>query len=68
MALLIFCLEDLSTDVRGVLKVNYYYCLSVSFSLYVYWYLLYVFRCSYIGCIYVNEGKFSSCFDPLIII
>ena len=30
-----FCLEDLSTDVSRVLKVSYYYCIPVGFSLYI---------------------------------
>ena len=34
-ALLIFYLEDLSTDVSRVLKVSYYYCIPVGFSLYI---------------------------------
>ena len=34
VALLIFCLEDLSIDVSGV-KVSYYYFIPVNFSLYV---------------------------------
>ena len=36
-------------------KVPYYNCIIVSFSLYVCWYLPYILRCSYIGCAYVNE-------------
>ena len=32
-------------------KVSYYYCVTVSFSFYVCWYLSYVLRFSYVGCI-----------------
>ena len=32
--LLIFCLDDLSVDENGVLKVPHYYCVTVDFSLY----------------------------------
>ena len=33
-------------------KVPYYYCITVNFSLYICWYLFYVFRCAYAGCTY----------------
>ena len=51
VSLLIFCSDDLSIDVSGVLKSPYYYCITVSFSLYVSKYLIYIFKCSYVGCI-----------------
>ena len=35
-------------------KISYYYCIPVSFSLYVCYYLFYIFRCSYIGWILVK--------------
>ena len=35
VALLIFCLDDLSLGVSEVLKVPYYYCNIVNFSFYV---------------------------------
>ena len=34
--LFIFCLFDLSNDESVVLKISYYYCATVNFSLYVY--------------------------------
>ena len=35
VALLSFCLKDMPTDVSGVLKVSYYYCTLINFSLFV---------------------------------
>ena len=35
-SLLIFCFDDLSIGVSGVLKVSYYYCITVNFPFYVF--------------------------------
>ena len=35
VSLLIFCLNHLSIDVSGGVKVPYYYCITVNFSLYI---------------------------------
>ena len=37
-------------------KIPSYHCITVSFSTYVHQDLLYIFRCSYIGCIKVYKG------------
>ena len=50
VSLLIFYLDDLSIDVRGVVK-SPTITVTVNFSLYVCSYMLYVFSCSYVGCI-----------------
>ena len=55
VTLLIFCLKDLSTDVGGVLKVSYYYCIAFLSTSPLCLCLFYVFRCSYIECIYVSK-------------
>ena len=55
VSLLIFCFNDLSIGVSGVLKVFYYYCVIVNFSFNVCYCLSYVFRCFYVGCININS-------------
>ena len=66
--LILCCLID-SLSRRSVywcewrVKVSYYYCVPVNFSLYVCWYLFYVFWCSNIGCIYVDK-----CRNPLLVL
>ena len=53
VALLIFCLEDLSIDVSGVLR--YASILFPSISPFMTYYLLYVSGCSYIRNIYIDN-------------
>ena len=69
VALLIFSPSGWSVHLcKWGIKIPYYYCNIVNFCSYDYQYLLYVFRCSYIWCTYVNECKPSSCIDPFVII
>ena len=49
-------LEDMSVDVNGVLKIPCCDCITIGLSLYVHQGLLYMFRCFYVGCIYVYKG------------
>ena len=42
VSLLIFCFDDLSIGVSGVVNVSYYYCVTVNFCFYVCWCLSYV--------------------------
>ena len=51
-SLLIFYLDDLSNDESGVLKALNRYYVTISFF-YVCEHLLYILRCSYVGCRYI---------------
>lgn len=53
VSLLIICLDDLSVDVSGVLKVLCYYRVTVDFSFYGAQHLPYILRCSFVGYIYI---------------
>ena len=44
-------------------KVPHYYCVIVSFPLYGCWYLPYILRCSYVGCIYTFNCYIFFFFD-----
>ena len=56
VSLLIFCPEDLSIDVNGVLKSPTFILLLLITLFYVHQDLFYIFRCSYVGCINVYQG------------
>ena len=56
--LLTFCLEDLSIDVSGVSKSPTIIVLLLTSPFISIQYLLYIFRCSYVGCINVYKGYF----------
>ena len=67
VSLLIFCLDDLSIDVSGVLKSPIIIVLlSVSQNFYGCQQLPYILRTSYVRCIYTII-IYSSWFDPLLI-
>ena len=55
-ALLIFCLDDISTHVSGALKSPTITVL-LPISPFVSVIICFIYRCSWIGCIYVNKGN-----------
>ena len=60
VSLLTFCLEELSIDVSGMVKsLTIIVFLSDFFSLYACCYSFYLFRYSYIWCMYVKEYFFN---------
>ena len=44
---------------EGAVKDPYYYCVTVNFYIYICQYLLYVFKCSYVRCIYIYNCYIS---------
>ena len=66
VSFLIFCLDDLLIDETGVFRVPHCYCVAVSSSFHGCKHLLYIMRCSCVGCIYIYNC--SVFFDLLIFI
>ena len=66
VSLLIFCFDDLSIGVSGMLKSATIIVTVVNFSFYVVG-LSYALRCSYVGCIDIYNCYIFPWIDPLII-